>query len=31
MHTYFTLCQIMNSYLDFREIYTEMDADTNIY
>jgi hypothetical protein len=31
MHTYFTLCQVMNSYLGFREAHTEMDADINIY
>jgi hypothetical protein len=31
LHTYFTLCQVMNSYLDFREAHTKMDADTNIY
>jgi len=31
LHTYFTLRQVMNSYLDFWKAHTEMDADTNIY
>jgi hypothetical protein len=31
LHIYFTLRQVMSSYLDFRKAHTEMGADPNIY